>query len=106
MTDRNISEDPEDVLFNVGVMLRASFLSLEDARKKNCSDADRAALARIKICLVRAYEELNRLETAPAQRSASTTADILSFEDARHRKHGRAVIDSTPSNPHDVGLRQ
>lgn len=92
MANRNASEDAAFALGNVGVMLRTGFLALDNASSKKINAAERAALARIRMCLVQADAELNRLQTRPAQHCSRPAADVLSFESARSRNHGHAPI--------------
>lgn len=106
MAKRNDREEMGFALANVGVMLRAGLHCVRDASDKKYSAVEKAALARIEICLMQACMELNRLDMAPAQQSPSNTADVLSFETRRRQESSRMVTDATSSNPSGVGLLQ
>lgn len=75
-------------------MLRAAMLSLGDANSASKgSSAEKAALARVGICLVRAYAELNALETSPSQ-SLGPIGTVLPFvRGARDVSDGRETGD-------------
>lgn len=80
MANRNVSEAAAFALGNIGVMLRAATHTVSEAQEKMCNAAQKAALARIEICLVQAYTELNRLDATPVRRSSPITADVLPFQ--------------------------